>query len=257
MVLSAKVNQFGRLPIPFRVLDKQTDQFCKTAAGFVQLSGVLVQVGQEVRFAAGVENSADDGPPPAFVETRMHLSQRHAVGLPSFHHAYQFAEQLGAVLLGVAFRIGDGKLPSLRIALVVQVDGDTASDQVAADIGRVRRDTEDMRVLGTNFLGEAQQPKRKDRIGNRPFQAGRFDPWATAAGFGVVDDDRGPAAADDGPQTLLELLIVGIVGCRLRRLAITENGDDLGQDRFTQFGLITVEQRGGLRADELGGPGAW
>ena len=40
-----------------------------------------------------------------------------------------------------------------------------------------------------------------------------------ASSFGVVDDDGGHAAADDGPQALLELLVVGIVGGRFGRIA--------------------------------------
>ncbi len=51
-----------------------------------------------------------------------------------------------------------GSLP--WIALVMQIDDHTASDKVATHIGRIGGDTKQMRILGSDLLREAKQPKR-------------------------------------------------------------------------------------------------
>ena len=54
------------------------------------------------------------------------------------------------------------------------------------------------------------------------------------------------------PKTLLEFLVVGIVGRRFGRTAVPDDGDDLCQDGFAQLGLVPIEQRRRFGADEAG-----
>ena len=63
------------------------------------------------------------------------------------------------MLLSIAFGIGYGKRPPLRIAFKVEIDDHAARNQVAAHVRRVGRDTEDVGVLGTDFPRVAQQPE--------------------------------------------------------------------------------------------------
>ena len=76
-------------------------------------------------------------------------------------------------------------------------------------------------------------------------------PIISPAGFGVVDDDRSQAASHDGPEQLLEFLVVGVVGGGFDRLPVAENRQPLSQLRLAQFRLIAVEQRSGRRSASI------
>ncbi len=141
---------------------------------------------------------------------------------------------------------GDREIASLGVAFVVEVDYDATSHQVAADIWRVRCDAEDVGVLSADRRRLAQQAEREEGVGDRSFQARRFDSRIAPAALRIVDDDRSRPAPNNGPRTLFKLLVVGVVRRGHCLLTVAQNCDDLSEDRLAEFWLVPLKSAAGF-----------